>query len=231
MNKQEHKNNYPERRKSLGKNFIIFLVFILIVGIILLTTFGDKISISGRAGGPINENESVSFSSELETPNIKLEGEYPEITIIGFEGSSLKVGGNEFFLEESENTIIITDFSGEINFNEESIYFLEGKASKIIINGLPIEKKRKQIKISVEEGMYYHSILFKEKVYIKEINDRLSGKIYFGEEIMNLKDEYLKISDFFGRVYAESGETELEGTALKIGITGSDRKIEISKPL
>lgn len=229
--KYNYKDNayHKKKRFSLGKKFLIFLSFLFVLGMIFITTIYNG-GLPGNVIKNINLNNSFLISLETNIPEIKLEGDYSKITFDTPPNQNLILDEKKILLDKSSNSLIFEGFSGEIEFDEDSINILKGKVSKIYINGVPIiNEKDTKMKISLSPTMKYTSIIFKENVYLKEINFISTGKIILGEDILNLNQDEIILRDLFGKLSVDKNKLFFEGLISSLDMEGKDRQISIFK--
>jgi len=188
MHNREDNLYYKKRHHLLGKKSLIFFSFLFILGVIFFTTIYD----GGLTGGVVknlNSNNSFSISSETNVPNINFQGDYSEITFEISANQNLILEEKEISLDKISNSLVLKDFYGEINFDQNSIKLLKGKVSEVRVNGMKIKDgKNKKMKISLT-GSRYDSINFGE-IYLDELNFVSSGKINLEGDIISLnRDE------------------------------------------
>ena len=233
----EHEKHNPHgnksfNRKFLNKKFLIFTSFLFVIGIILVSVFPGNLSLTGKSISSINSNNSISISAELTIPELELKGDYEKVTFFGRSSSSIYIGNKKFALERTLNEIILNGFSGKININESKILLVDGKASEVILNGIPISNKNNnKIKIYTNSEIFYDLIEFEGNTYVKEMDYIASGRISFGEKIgdkIHLDEKELFISHFFGQLKIKSNRMFLNGLVDKIEIKDETSKVVIS---
>ncbi len=235
---ESHKNNFKYyghshgRGKKPNKKILIFLGFLFVMGIIIFTILYSNGSITGKVVSSINANNSIEFSSSLTIPDLTFKGEYPEIKILSKAKTTIYIGRKSFLLDElKENRIILKDFSGKIELDEDGILF-DGKVSDVNLNNLPIQEKNgRRIKIYVDSKIPYNLIEFKEDLFLKEIDYVSSGVLFIGDENkdkITLDEDSLFISNYLGELRINEDTLFLEGFAEDIKISGDMRKISIS---
>jgi len=224
-------NHNLKRGWTFGIKSFVFLMFVLVIGAILFTTFYGDFSFKGITGGAIfnlgDASKYFDVSMELSIPELTLKDDYEKITLVGTSQSPLLIGGNYFSIQESNLVeIVFENFSGKIILDEESISYLEGKASRIVVNGIPTsDKNEKKIKVSIESPISYNSIEFPGEVSLKNLDYISSGKISWGEgNVVRLNDERVEISDFIGEMILKNKKMILDGVVENV--RGKDFKIK-----
>jgi hypothetical protein len=214
------KENRPKKRKIFGIKFLIFVCFIFVMGIILMTTiykdfsFGSLGDITGKVIFWSDGNSrNFDVSMQLSVPELNLKGDYTKIVIEGISSSLLSVGNHDFsLLGDSLSEVSLEDFSGKIHINENSIEVLEGKVSGIIVNGMPIsDRSGKKIKVSSESPLFYNFLEFEDELNFKKIDYNASGKISWGENLIRLNNERVEIINFLGKMKIQNKIMNLEG--------------------
>jgi len=232
-NKFDYYGNLHEKKKRRNRKILIFLGFSFILGIIIFSILYNNGSITGNIIFSGNPNNSIIISSELNPPNLSLKGNYSEIKIFFDSTTKVYLGEKSFLLEgPKENQIILENFFGKINLDEDGI-LLDGKVFRVDINGIPIQEKNYQkIKIYINSNSSYASIEFKEDLFLKEINYVSSGILFIGKENQDkivLNEDILIISNYFGKLKIDDDILFLDGFAGNIKIGGDNKKISISK--
>ncbi len=228
MHNREDNLYYKKRHHLFGKKSLIFFSFLFILGVIFFTTIYD----GGLTGGVVknlNANNSFSVSSETNIPNVNLQGDYSEIVFEISANQNLILGGKKISFDKTSNSLVLKDFSGEINFDQSSVKLLEGKVSEVHINDVPIkDEKNNKMKISLTSGLRYDSINFGE-IYLDELNFVGSGKINLGGDIMKINHDEVLIKNLFGEFSIKENKLFFDGLIRSLSITGKDKKISISK--
>lgn len=235
---QLDKNNvkyYGESHKvkhKFHKKTLIFLAFLFVMSMIIITTLYNNGSITGNIVSPVNPNNSLIISSELTCPHLSFNVEGSEIKILSDSETTIYLGDKSLLLNSSrENRIILRDFSGKVQLSEEGV-LLDGKVSDISLNYLPIkEKNDKKIKIYSDSPIPYNLLEFKGSLFLKEINYISSGILFIGErkqDKITLNEDSLIISDYFGTLKIKKDTLFLEGSITKIRIDGDMKTITIS---
>jgi hypothetical protein len=234
---ESHKNNFEyygshKKRKKPSKKVLVFLGFMFVIGIIVSSILYSNASITGRVVSSFNSNNSIAFSSELTIPDLNFKGEYPEIKILSRAETTIYIGKKSFSLDGSkENRIVLKDFSGRIEFDEDGILF-NGQVSDINLNNLPIqEKDNKKIKVYVHSKIPYNSVEFREDLFLKEINYISSGTLFLcdkNRDKITLNREPFFISNYFGELKIYRNTLFLDGFAKDLEISGDGKRISIS---
>jgi hypothetical protein len=227
MHNREDNLYYKKRHHLLGKKSLIFFSFLFILGVIFFTTIYD----GGLTGGVVknlNSNNSFSISSETNVPNINFQGDYSEITFEISANQNLILEEKEISLDKISNSLVLKDFYGEINFDQNSIKLLKGKVSEVRVNGMKIKDgKNKKMKISLT-GSRYDSINFGE-IYLDELNFVSSGKINLEGDIISLNRDEVTIKNLFGEFSVKENKLFFDGLIKSLDIKREDKRISISK--
>jgi len=227
MHNREDNLYYKKRPHLLGKKSLIFFSFLFILGVIFFTTIYD----GGFTGGVVknlNSNNSFSISSETNVPNINFQGDYSEIVFEISANQNLILEEKEISLDKISNSLVLKDFYGEINFDQNSIKLLKGKVSEVRVNGVQIKDgKNKKMKISLT-GSRYDSINFGE-IYLDELNFVSSGKINLEEDVISLNKDEVTIKNLFGEFSIKENKLFFDGLIRSLDIKREDKRISISK--
>jgi len=227
MHNREDNLYYKKRPHLLGKKSLIFFSFLFILGVIFFTTIYD----GGFTGGVVknlNSNNSFSISSETNVPNINFQGDYSEIVFEISANQNLILEEKEISLDKISNSLVLKDFYGEINFDQNSIKLLKGKVSEVRVNGVQIKDgKNKKMKISLT-GSRYDSINFGE-IYLDELNFVSSGKINLEGDVISLNKDEVTIKNLFGEFSIKENKLFFDGLIRSLDIKREDKRISISK--
>jgi len=227
MHNREDNLYYKKRPHLLGKKSLIFFSFLFILGVIFFTTIYD----GGFTGGVVknlNSNNSFSISSETNIPNINFQGDYSEIVFEISANQNLILEEKEISLDKISNSLVLKDFYGEINFDQNSIKLLKGKVSEVRVNGVQIKDgKNKKMKISLT-GSRYDSINFGE-IYLDELNFVSSGKINLEGDVISLNKDEVTIKNLFGEFSIKENKLFFDGLIRSLDIKREDKRISISK--
>ncbi len=192
-------------KKTIKKKVYLISTFLFILSLLFFFAFEGG-SITGNAIGnseSLSGENSFQIKAQLDDLNkeLSLNQEISEI-VLEIEDSQEKLlfGENSFNLStQKRSEIIITGFRGKISFNGEKITNLNGKATKIIINGLPSSSTSANSKILIEGELKYKLITLKE-ISLREYNEMKSGTIEIdGDKLkMELTNESIIIEKFYG---------------------------------
>lgn len=218
--------NYSYKRKRSTAKTFLFLFFILVVAVILLSAFYDGFSITGKSIDSPNQNNSISIKTSLSIPDIVLKDEYSEIAFNLPKGSFVNLDNKKISLEQIENRIVILNFKGIMEINENTITKLEGKISEIKINGIPINMEDgKKIKFSIDPEIRYNFFEIKEGVYLRDVSFLTSGDVFIGRDSITLNSEKINFKNYLGSLKIINRKLVLDGFSESVKIEGESRKI------
>lgn len=214
---------------------IVFLIFLAILSLLVITSFFGDFSLTGRTiSNVINENatqSNIKIEADLTAPSLELDGIYEKVELKGGSNSFIYIGNEKFQLDGSNsNLIIINNYNGKIFFNPESIVKLNGKATKVTINGIPIEpNSKKTLKVSLDENFNYNILKVEKTVFIKELSYITFGliKLNDGKNILKIMDEEINLKNFMGDIRVENKKIKISGFVEKLEILG-DSGISVS---
>ncbi|MBU4308414.1 MAG: hypothetical protein KJ566_01315 [Nanoarchaeota archaeon] len=225
--------NYPEKKHKTHTKIIlgliIFGIFLITLFLLIYTSFSGS-PLTGNIIKNDSSNNSIIISADLTIPVLTLNDEFETIIIKGDSDSFLYVGDKKFPLSDSkENSIILTDYIGEISFNEKTILKLEGKVGGVSINGIPMtSKSNKKMKIYFDSDFNYRILEIPENAFIKILNYETSGKIILNEKTtINLDNEILTIEKFYGSLKISDKHFKIKGHVKSLNIKGT-QKISVS---
>ena len=213
-------------RKKKNKYYTalaIFLVFVSILGYMLLTSFYPKLSLTGKIIDEVRPNSTITISAELGIPELKVSGDFKSVKISGNSESPLYIEGSKFPLASKNNFLVFENFTGDVNFDQNEISKISGKALRVSVNGVPMEPRIKgtTLKISVDD-FNYNDLGIEDEVVIKEISYSTSGSINInnGKNIFSLDGEQIIVEDFVGDLKILGGKFKLDGFVKKLDING-----------
>lgn len=219
----------PLHKKHRTK-LIIFGIFLIILFVLLYTSFyGLPLTGSIIKNNP-NSNNSIFISADLTVPVLSLDGEFEKVNIGGSSESFLYVGDKKFPLSNSkDNYIVLTDYDGEIFFDENVISNLKGKAMRVSVNGVPmISKSDDKMKIYFDSDFNYNVLEIKKGASIKKLDYETSGTVKLDEKtIIDLEEDNLVIEKFYGDVKIENKHFKLNGYLKSLNVEGN-QQISIS---
>lgn len=221
------------RKRNITKNInlIIFLAFLFIAGTILTQTMSPtQRSFTGFSIFPTDSNitSNAPIKASLSIPILTLKNELPEIKITIDKESSIILDGKTFSLKGTEREIIFKDFKGTISFDENKIYTLEGKASEVVLSGIPMTTD-KTIHILLEAETPYKKIELTKDIYIKSLNYITTGEILIDQDLLKANFEEIFLNNYIGTIKAENKILSLDGKIESIELIGELRKIKISQ--
>lgn len=218
-------------KKSLGKKIGVALLVLGGVLLIFLTTFYNDLSFTGRSIETITSDNSIDVSLQVNIPELELDGDYDIIKITG-NSQLFYIGNEKVSLDGSiENEVILEGYSGKISFNTGSIYLLDGKASKVTLNGLPIsDREDKKITVKTESDFYYQTLEFSNQLYLKQLSYEATGDVKLDEQTsIALSGDQITLNDFLGKMKIEEKQMFLEGLTENLEINSNNKKITVSK--
>ncbi|MBN2880436.1 hypothetical protein JXM83_00115 [Candidatus Woesearchaeota archaeon] len=231
MHLETYNNKKESHKKKRSKiNLIIFIAFLFAIGTIITNVYPNGINFTGMSILPEKTpNITSTINASLSIPGLTFKNTFEEIRITVAKESSINIGGKTFSLKETEREIILKDFEGTIIFDEEKIYTLKGKASEIILSGIPITPEKNKIDVSLNQNTIYKKILITEELYIKSLEYIASGEIKINEDTIKLNSEKLILNNYQGNIKAENKKLYLTGKINSIEVLGETRKIKISQ--
>ena len=214
-------------RKKLYIKLGIFLVFIGILGLLILTSFYSDGSFTGliteKVVNEIKPNSTIKFAADLTVPILKIDGNFQRVELRGNSESFLEIESEKFQLNSKSNYITLENYTGDISFDGEKISALKGKASKVLVNGIPVEPKTKStVKVSLGKEFSYSLFSAEKDVVIKELIYTASGIVNLndGKNIFNIDNEEITLQDFLGNIKIENERFKLDGYIKNLDIKG-----------
>jgi hypothetical protein len=193
-------------KKKRKINWIVMLVgiFVFVLMFLLYTSFFNS-SFGQITGNVIKEEviSGVSIQVNLDAPeSFKVDSRIDKVDM-KINGGFL-VDGKRYDLESS--SVVIDNFDGEVSFDDENVV-VDGKATKIFIEGIPISGKFK-VKFDNE-----YSYLKLGNLYLKSFNYETSGIVRLDDEkvVVNLNDERFNVKKFYGDLEKRGKKFKLSG--------------------
>jgi hypothetical protein len=222
--------NYRHRKRTHRRVFF-FLFFLSVLGAILFSAFSEGGWIVGNVvSSSQNIEDSMNIRTSLSVPHVVLKGIYEEVVLSLDGGQFVYMDNKRIPLEGSENKIILKNFKGDINLDENQINSFSGKVSELRINGVSINLEGDgSLKFSIPSNSSYTFFEIKEGVSLKEVFFVASGEVFFEDDSLNLNSEMIKFENYFGGLKIEDKRLVFDGIASRINIEGNSRKIILSK--
>ena len=193
-------------KKKRKINWIVMLVgiFVFVLMFLLYTSFFNS-SFAQITGNVIKGEviSGVSIQVNLDAPeSFKVDSRIDKVDM-KIKGGFL-VDGKRYDLESS--SVVIDNFDGEVSFNDKNVV-VDGKATKIFIEGIPISGKFK-VKFDNE-----YSYLRLRNLYLKSFNYKASGTVRLDDKkvVVNLDDEMFNIKKFYGDLEKRGKTFKLSG--------------------
>lgn len=216
-----------ERNKFRYKGIIIIL-FILVLGIVIYTSFFNsdwtQIEITGDfLSSELNPNESVNINANLSMDSLELEGVFDKVIFTSVSQINVKIGKSNF-KTKNNSKIILEDYEGEIVFDSKKIIKLDGDADRIETEGGSYEE---ETDISLENLKYKNLKI--EDVYIRKFEQPVSGIVDVEGTYASLDNDNLLMKKFKGTisskglnnsVYFKGMAKGIESETIKAGSLG-----------
>lgn len=203
---------------------IAFAVFVLIIALVLYTSFQGDFSFTGGFAGVPDSNDSLKISARLNVPELALDGKFDYLSITGNSDSFIYIGDQKSNLSSfSNNKIILEDFDGKISFDENAISNLDGKSMNAVVNGVVLSSSSDKLtKTYLSSGFDYSSLEISESVVIKDLSYLASGSVSIndGEKNFKINDEEVSLKNFVGNLKIRNNVMTLEGVIGKIEVSG-----------
>lgn len=211
-------------RRNHHWKLAIFLIFLGVLGFLVLSSIYPVKSITGKFANPFSQqNGTVKFTAELTIPRLDLKGNFEELDFKGNSNSYLYVENEKLQFNSNSNYVAMSDYSGEISFDDKGISALKGKASRASLNGLPVESKNADsVKVSLDDIFNYDHLLIEKNVEIKKLNYNSTGTINInnGENLLKFQNKEIGIKNFNGNLKVQGSKLSVSGYASEIEIKG-----------
>lgn len=235
------KSDFVKIEKKIHRKFkaIVFVIFIILAFSLIYFAFFDTSKIGftgiplignivgGNQAEKINLNESIYISTNLNIPELEVKGTFQEIELTLPRNAVLNAGAERFQFPYNKNSIILTNYRGEINIVGDKLS-LDGIAEQILINSVPV-RSRASNRIDILVGKSSYNNLKIDEVYIDKLEYLATGSIGFndGRAEINPENERIMIKNFLGSLSA-GNNLVLKGHTEKLEVFGETR-ISISK--
>ncbi len=207
----DHPVHKPRERKQ-HTLLILSAVFVGILFFLIYTSFynpGFKKSITGNIIKGSSSGGTIEIEATLLSPDeLEIDGDVGKIELRIF-GGNFFVGRERFELGKA--SIIIDDFEGEISFNGDNVSRLDGQASKVFVEGIPITSES-DMKVYFNEGFKYNFLKLND-FYLDSLSYQTSGivKLNGGKVMVDLDDEEFRIKKFQGDLSLKKDKVKLNG--------------------
>ena len=220
----QYQKEYYGREKG-RKKYLIFLAILFVLGLAGVIIYFGNFNFTGNIVDSLGVNNTLEIKASLLVPEVKLNGDYGEITF-SFGQSSLYLDNKRVPLDGLDNKIVLREFKGYFDFDGGDILRLDGKASEVIINSVPISSDDGvKIKVLINPGTNYKSIEIKEGAYIKNLDYLSSGQIFLGENLLKINYERVILKNYLGSLKVFDGNFILDGIVESVRIEGDSRKV------
>jgi len=222
-------------RKIKHKGFLITLVtFVFLITLIIYFAFynnpvsnDDERTVGNKITGFVakeTEEEKIRITADLTVPNLEISLKTSQIEIITISPrTTLLTGEEKLDLSEIGKTeIILLDFNGKISFDGSSILSLNGRATKLLMNGIPTTPQTgSTMKISFSDAFLYNSVEIDE-ISLRSLEYTTSGTIKINDDstTIRLSGEEVKINGYRGKLRLRNEILTLNGEVDKIGVSG-----------
>lgn len=197
-------------RKKISWSGVLFFLFILVLFFVVYTSFFNPNFVQSFTGYAVKEEVflGVPIQADLDSPeSIKINSNIDKINlkIIG----GFFVDGKKYDL--SMSSLIIDNFQGNINFDGKML-ILDGRASKIFVEGIPITGN---LKINLNNKYEYAKL---DNVYISSLSYDATGIVRLQDEkvTVNLEEDKFSINKFKGNLEKSNNYFRLNGMAEEI---------------
>jgi len=221
--------DHAPRKGFTKRTWIFLLVFTIIIVTLFYTSVPSLFTLTGNV---ISENTTIlgtEIAGSLTIPEISIKGELGDIEIQGNSGflyvESQKMPLSNFGFDK----IVLRSFDGKIEFNENNISLLKGKAKQVFLNGISLMPDfQGYIDVYLEPDFELNSIKIDKNVLIKNLDYIASGEITLGDNkiSLNIDNENLFIEDLVTTIKIESNAFYINGKVRILKITG-DQEISI----
>jgi len=203
----------PHENKSMYIKIFIFLIFAgILIFIIYSSFYPNSFSklITGNAVKDLNIKDSVEITAELNSPEkLETSGSIEKIEIKLKDPVNLYIGKETIELSSS-TSIIIDNYQGDLFTESNTITKLEGKTTKVFINGLPLTAQTKT-KISLDPAKFDYLKL--NNFYLDSLSYTASGKISLNNKkvTLSLDNERISIDKFIGNLEIKKSSLSIKG--------------------
>ena len=204
MSEEIGEGTVVKKRRKINWIVVLAGIFVFVLMFLVYTSFFNS-SFGQITGNVIKEEviSGVSIQVNLDAPeSFKVDSRIDKVDM-KINGGFL-VDGKRYDLDGS--SIVIDNFDGEVSFDDENIV-VDGKATKIFIEGIPISGKFK-VKFDNE-----YSYLKLGNLYLKSFNYKASGTVRLNDEkvVVNLNDEMFNVKKFYGDLEKRGKTFKLSG--------------------
>lgn len=197
-------------KKRISWSTLLIFLFLIIIVFLVYTSFYNPEFIQNVTGNVIKEEvfNGIPIEADIDPPeNLKMTTKADKI--------ELKISGG-FFVDGkkydlSTSSLVIDNFDGNVNLDSKNI-IVNGKATKIFIEGIPITGK---LKVSINNK---YSYLKMNNVYISSLSYDTSGIVKLQDDkiVVNLNEDSFSFSKFIGNIEKSGTSFIIDGSAEEV---------------
>lgn len=197
-------------KKRISWSTLLIFLFLIIIVFLVYTSFYNPEFIQNVTGNVIKEEifNGIPIEADIDSPeNLKMTTNADKI--------ELKISGS-FFVDNkrydlSTASLVIDNFDGNVNLDSRNV-IVNGKATKIFIEGIPITGK---LKVSINNK---YSYLKMNNVYIQSLSYDTSGIVKLEENkiVVNLNEDSFSFSEFIGNIEKSGTNFKIDGSAEEV---------------
>ena len=216
---------FDERSKKLNLKWVLFF-FLIVIIFLAYGAFKNNLIFTGNFIKEEQIKNSIKINANLGVSEMDFKGNYGSLIINNPKESAVYIGNSKFELENNlENSLVIENFDGRINFDSLKILALDGKSSKIIINKVQIlPDSGSSIKIRIESPTSYSSLSIQDNFFIDKLDYTTSGIIELKKtnNILTVNNEEIVIRNFYGNMSSSGGKFNIFGEVSELLIKGNE---------
>lgn len=205
------------KKRKYSPLFIIFMAFILVLGFLFYTSFynpslGEKITGNVVRDKDITQENSVEIKAKLGVPEkFSIDSKISKLSLAINKPSDIFIGNQKVELDK-KSSVIIDSFDGKLEITSVNVVNIDGMASRIFIDGIPIaQSSGSDMKVKFENLEYNYLEI--NDFFLDSLSYQTSGKININQEkiIINLNNENFELKDFKGDLKISGGSLSLSG--------------------
>lgn len=211
-----------KKKKKSGFWPIIIILFVAFIGFLVYNYSNFK----NPSGNIVKDGINIDIDSILTPPdNLEIDSSIEKIELKTVSGGFF-VGNDKFDLDKA--SLVIDNYNGKIILIKNKISMLEGTASKVFVQGIPITSSS-DMKIYFEKADY--SYLKLNNFYLASLNYKTSGivKLNKGKAVINLYNENIKLEGFQGDLESRGNSFKIKGEIENSNLGLIDVKANLEK--
>lgn len=217
-------SKHKKRKHRHFFSFLVVLIFLSLVGGLFYYSYSGEVPFTGSAVSEVSPENAVEVSARLSAPeSLSNSGEIGEVRMNVLNSEAvLYVGPQKTELSGlGKIKIVLIDFEGDLKIEGSSISLLNGRASEVLINGIPsISESGKKVKVRLDNPVFYDSLELKDS-YFASIDYSAYGDVKVQNKAsLTLDGDRIQMGSFKGDLEVRDNRFFFDGLVKKINVAG-----------